>query len=46
MGLACEDNEVATDDPLLLFNHGSVWGADVNFDWFMEHPLWNSPDIM
>jgi hypothetical protein len=43
--VACEGGEVF-DDPLLHFNRSAVWGADVNFDWFMEHPLWNSPEVM
>lgn len=41
-------------DPLLV-SYGAAgdgWGAqgggmmgEVNFDWFFEHPMWNSPDF-
>jgi ubiquitin len=36
----------AFDDPLLQFNRSAIWTTDVNLDWFMEHPLWNSPEVM
>lgn len=36
----------AFDDPLLHFNRNAIWTTDVNLDWFMEHPLWNSPEVM
>ncbi|KAF8537535.1 fungal-specific transcription factor domain-containing protein [Trichophaea hybrida] len=41
----CESGE-AFDDPLLHFNRNAIWATNVNFDWFMEHPLWNSPEVM
>jgi len=46
--IACEGVAVVVvtpNNPLLLSNNrrGAVWGADVNSDWFVEHPLWNTP---
>ena len=34
------------DDHLLHFNRSAVWGAEINFDWFEEHPLWTTDDAI
>lgn len=42
------DNVLSNQDPLLQYNTDNVtqWGSrDMDFGWFFENPMWDSPDF-